>query len=70
MMLRVEGLEARYGRAQILYGVGFEVAAGEVTSVADVPDMGWVALAMVRREVPDGASVDVAGTTGRVLPAP
>ncbi len=47
-----------------------EVAAGEVTSVADVPDMGWVALAMVRREVPDGASVDVAGTTGRVLPAP
>jgi tRNA-modifying protein YgfZ len=47
-----------------------EVAAGEVTSVADVPDMGWVALAMVRREVPDGASVDVAGTAGRVLPAP
>jgi folate-binding protein YgfZ len=47
-----------------------EIAAGEVTSVADVPDMGWVALAVVRREVPDGAPVQVAGTAGRVLPAP
>lgn len=45
------------------------VAAGEVTSVAEVADIGWVALAMVRREVPDGASVDAAGTAGRVLPA-
>jgi folate-binding protein YgfZ len=47
-----------------------EIAAGEVTSVAEVPDMGWVALAVVRREVPDGAPVQVAGTAGRVLPAP
>jgi branched-chain amino acid transport system ATP-binding protein len=30
MMLRVEGLEARYGRAQILHGVGFALEAGEV----------------------------------------
>lgn len=45
------------------------VTAGEVTSVAEVADIGWVALAMVRREVPDGASVDAAGTAGRVLPA-
>jgi len=29
-MLRVEGLEARYGRAQVLHGVGFDLAAGEV----------------------------------------
>lgn len=47
-----------------------DVAAGEVTSVADVPGTGWVALGMVRREVPDGAPVDVAGTAGHVLPAP
>ncbi len=30
-MLRVEGLQARYGRAQVLHGVGFALAAGEVT---------------------------------------
>ncbi len=47
-----------------------EIAAGDVTSLAEVPDMGWVALAMVRREVPDGAPVQAAGTAGRVLPAP
>lgn len=45
------------------------MVAGEVSSIAEVPGMGWVGLAMVRREVPDGAAVDIAGTTGRVLPA-
>jgi len=29
-MLRVEGLEARYGRAQVLHGISLSVAAGEV----------------------------------------
>ena len=29
-MLRVEGLEAHYGRAQILHGISFEVMPGEV----------------------------------------
>jgi tRNA-modifying protein YgfZ len=47
-----------------------DVAAGEVTSIAEVPGMGWVALAMVRREVADGVAVDAAGTAGQVLPAP
>jgi len=43
-------------------------AAGEVTSVADVPGAGWMALAMVRHEVADGTSVDIDGVAGRVLP--
>jgi folate-binding protein YgfZ len=43
-------------------------AAGTVTSVAEVPGAGWMGLGMVRREVPDGASVTVDGTGGRVLP--
>lgn len=42
---------------------------GEATSVADVPGSGWMAIGMVRREVPDGAAVDVGGVSGRVLPA-
>lgn len=48
--------------------VGDSGPAGTVTSVADVPGRGWTALALVRREVPDGTSVDVGGTSGRVLP--
>lgn len=43
-------------------------AVGTVTSVAEVPGTGWMALGMVRHEVPDGASVDVGGVEGRVLP--
>ncbi len=42
--------------------------AGEVTSIAEVPGHGWMALGMVRREVHDGAPVDAGGTPGRVLP--
>ncbi len=34
-----------------------DVAAGTVTSVAEVPEEGWMGLAMVRREVADGAEV-------------
>lgn len=41
---------------------------GEVTSVAEVPGTGWMALAMVRHEVPDGTSVGVGHAGGRVLP--
>lgn len=41
---------------------------GQVTSVAQASDEGWLALGMVRREVPDGADVTVAGVRGRVLP--
>ena len=48
--------------------VGDTGPAGTVTSVADVPGRGWTALALVRREVADGTSVDVGGTPGRVLP--
>jgi folate-binding Fe-S cluster repair protein YgfZ len=48
--------------------VGDSGPAGTVTSVADVPGRGWTALALVRREVPDGTSVDVGGMPGRVLP--
>lgn len=44
------------------------VPVGEVTSVAEVPGTGWMALAMVRHEVPDGTSVGVDGTQGRLLP--
>lgn len=47
-------------------GVG---PAGQVTTVAEVPGEGWMALGMVRREVPDGADVTIAGVGGRVLPA-
>lgn len=47
-----------------------DVAAGTVTSAAEVPGRGWMALAMVRREVPDGAAVSVDGReVGRVLGA-
>ena len=45
-----------------------EVAAGTVTSAADVPGEGWMALAMVRREVPDGAEVSAGDrVVGRVI---
>lgn len=45
-----------------------DIAAGTVTSVAEVPGEGWRALAMVRREVPDGADVAADGqVVGRVL---
>lgn len=47
---------------------GDGASPGQVTSVAQVPDGGWMALGMVRREVPDGADVTVAGVPGRVLP--
>lgn len=41
---------------------------GTVTSVAEVPGAGWMALGMVRHEVPDGTSVNVGGVAGRILP--
>lgn len=43
---------------------------GQVTSVAEVPGEGWMALGMVRREVPDGADVTLGDVAGRVLPPP
>lgn len=47
-----------------------DVAAGTITSVAEVPGEGWMGLAMVRREVPDGASVSAGDrVVGRVLGA-
>jgi branched-chain amino acid transport system ATP-binding protein len=39
-MLAVEGLEAGYGPAQVLFGVGFGVAAGEVVSLLGRNGMG------------------------------
>lgn len=49
-------------------GTGGATPVGEVTSVAEVPGTGWMALAMVRHEVPDGTSVGVGAAGGRVLP--
>lgn len=49
-------------------GAGGSAAPGQVTSTAQLPDGGWMALAMVRREVADGACVTVAGVPGQVLP--
>lgn len=54
-------------------GTGIEAggegpAPGRVTSVAEVPGTGWMALGMLRREVADGADVTVGGVRGRVLP--
>ena len=47
-----------------------DVAAGTVTSVAEVPGEGWMALAMVRREVSDGAEVSAGDrVVGRVIGA-
>ena len=51
--------------AEILGDAG---PAGTATSVAEVPGTGWMALGMVRREVPDGSAVTVGGVAGRVLP--
>lgn len=48
--------------------VGESGAVGTATSVAEVPGAGWMALGLVRREVPDGAIVTLGGTAGRVLP--
>ena len=43
-------------------------AGGTATSVSPLPDATWMALAMVRREVPDGAEVVFDnGVGGRVL---
>ena len=40
MMLQIEGLEAGYGEAQVLFGVDLEVAAGEVVSLLGRNGMG------------------------------
>ena len=48
-------------------GQGSGASPGQVTSVAQAPDGGWLGLGMLRREVPDGADVTVAGVPGRVL---
>jgi branched-chain amino acid transport system ATP-binding protein len=40
MMLQVEGMEAGYGEAQVLFGVDLEVAAGEVMSLLGRNGMG------------------------------
>ena len=52
----------------VVDGAGAPAPVGAVTSVAEVPDAGWMALAMVRHEVPDGTTVDIDGVGGRVLP--
>jgi len=47
-----------------------DVAAGTLTSAAEVPGEGWMALAMVRREVADGAEVSAGDrVVGRVIGA-
>lgn len=43
---------------------------GRLTSVAVTPDLGAIGLAVVRREVEDGAEVDVAGAGARLVPLP
>lgn len=52
-----------------IVSAGAPGVAGRVTSVAEVPGEGWMALGMVRHEVPDGADVTIGGVPGRVLPA-
>lgn len=54
--------------ADVVAGGADAAPVGQVTSVAEVPGEGWMALAMVRHEVPDGTSVGVGGVPGRVLP--
>ena len=39
-MLHIEALEAGYGEAQVLFGVGFDVAAGEVVALLGRNGMG------------------------------
>lgn len=47
-----------------------DLLAGTVTSVAEVPEAGWMALAMVRREVTDGTELSSGDrTVGRVAGA-
>ena len=47
-----------------------DVAAGTLTSAAEVPGEGWMALALVRREVADGAEVSAGDrVVGRVIGA-
>lgn len=43
---------------------------GLLSSVAATPDLGAIGLAVVRREVEDGAVVDVGGSAARVVPLP
>ncbi len=43
---------------------------GVLSSAAETPDLGPVGLAVVRREVDDGASVEVGGAPARVVPLP
>ncbi len=47
---------------------GGTAVVGTVTSAAEVPGAGWMALALVRHEVPDGTSVGVGAAHGQVLP--
>lgn len=43
---------------------------GVLSSAAETPDLGPVGLAVVRREVGDGAAVEVGGAPARVVPLP
>lgn len=43
---------------------------GRLSSVAVTPDLGAIGLAVVRREVADGAAVDVGGSAARIVPLP
>lgn len=43
---------------------------GRVTSIAALPDGRWIGLAVLRREVGPGATVQAGGTDARVLPLP
>jgi branched-chain amino acid transport system ATP-binding protein len=40
LLLKVEGLETAYGASQVLFGVGFEVASGEVNTLLGRNGMG------------------------------
>src|SRR5262245_26230284 len=40
LLLEVENLETAYGTSQVLFGIGFQVAAGEMTSLLGRNGMG------------------------------
>ncbi|HUZ85272.1 MAG TPA: glycine cleavage T C-terminal barrel domain-containing protein, partial [Gaiellales bacterium] len=63
--LRLDGEVA--AEAPVLEG-GRQI--GRVTSPVLSPRLGWIALAMLRREVEDGAAISAGGVSGRVQALP
>jgi branched-chain amino acid transport system ATP-binding protein len=68
-VLRVEGLEVRYGEARALFGVDLEVGAGKVLAVLGPNGSGKssLAAAITGRVAPSAGTVQIAGedVTGR-----